>query len=83
MTFMKQATYIRYAIAKLSNFIQISMQNSSDSFLGKIFWKLKAPGTSFQVAFLIGFFDKNVSFVILHKLAEVHYLTVFISQVIQ
>ena len=83
MKFMKQATYIRYAMAKLSNFIQISMQNSSDPFLGKIFWKLKGPGTSFQVAFLIGFFDKNVSFVILHKLAEVHYLTLFISQVIQ
>ena len=83
MKFMKQATYIRYATAKLSNFIQISMRNSSYSFLGKILWKLKGPGTSFQVALLIGFFDKNVSFVMLHTLAKVHYLTVFISQVIQ
>ena len=32
MEFLKQATYIRYVIAKLSKFVQIFMQNSSDSF---------------------------------------------------
>ena len=31
--FLKRAIYIRYVIAKLSKFIQISMQSSSDSLL--------------------------------------------------
>ena len=33
MNFLKQATYIRYVIAKVSKFVQISMQISSDSSL--------------------------------------------------
>ena len=32
MKLLKQATSIRYILAKLSNFVQISMQTSSDSF---------------------------------------------------
>ena len=36
MKFLKQATYIRYVIAKLSKFVQISMLISSDSFLQRI-----------------------------------------------
>ena len=31
MKFLKEVTYIRYVIAKLSRFIQISMQTSSNS----------------------------------------------------
>ena len=39
--FLKQATYIRYLIAKLSKFVQTSFQTSSNSFLQRILWKLK------------------------------------------
>ena len=37
----KLLIYIRYIIAKLSRFVQISMQTSSHSFLQRILWKLK------------------------------------------
>ena len=33
MKFLKEATHIRYVLGKLSKFVQISKQNSSDSFL--------------------------------------------------
>ena len=33
MKFLKQATYIKYVVVKLSKFIETSMQASSDSFL--------------------------------------------------
>ena len=83
MIFLKQAIYVRYVIAKLSKFVQINLQNSADSFLQKILGKLKRPGTSFQATFFIEFFNKKISFVILHELAEFRYQTVFFSQVIQ
>ena len=41
MTFLKQAIDMRYVLAKLSKFVQISIQTSADSFLKKIPWKLK------------------------------------------
>ena len=40
MKFLKKATYVRYVIAKLSKFSQISMLTSLDSFLQRILWKL-------------------------------------------
>ena len=43
----------------------------------------KGLGTSFQDIFFTEFFGNNFSFVILDKLAKVHYPTVFTSQVIQ
>ena len=43
----------------------------------------KGRGTSFQSIIFIEFFDKNISFVILHKLANFHQQTMFNSQVIQ
>ena len=36
MKFLKQATYIRYVLAKLSKYVQISTLTSSDSFLQRI-----------------------------------------------
>ena len=39
--FLKQAISIRYVIAKLSKSVKISLQISSDSFLKRIFWKLR------------------------------------------
>ena len=36
MKYLKHATYIKYVIAKLSKFAQISMQTYSDFFLQKI-----------------------------------------------
>ena len=36
------------------------------------FSDLKGPGTSFQVAVFVEFFDKTFSFVIWHKLAKFH-----------
>ena len=41
MKFLEQATCIRYVLAKLSKFIQISTQTSLYSFLKRILWKLK------------------------------------------
>ena len=38
MKFLKQATFIRYVIAKLSKFVQISTLTSSDSVLRRILW---------------------------------------------
>ena len=38
MKFLKQATYIRYVIAKLPKFAQSSIQTSSDSLLRRILW---------------------------------------------
>ena len=35
-TFLKQATYIRYVLTKLSKFVQISMLDSTESFLQRI-----------------------------------------------
>ena len=37
----------------------------------------EGPGTSFQATFFIKIFDKEFSFVSLHKLAKFHYQTVF------
>ena len=70
MKFLKQSTYIRYAIAKLSKLVQI-------------FENEKGPGTSFQAIFSIEFYDKKSYLVMLHKLAKFHYQAMFASQVIQ
>ena len=42
MKFLKQSTYIRYVIAKLSKLVQVSMLASS-SILKTFLWKLKEP----------------------------------------
>ena len=42
---LKKATYIRYVLAKLSKFVQISTQTSSDSFLRWYFENQKGPPT--------------------------------------
>ena len=67
MKLLKQATYIRYVLAKLSKFVQISTQTSSDSFNKGLFENYKGPGTSFQA---IQIFDKKCYFVMLHELAK-------------
>ena len=36
LKFLKQTTYVRYLIAKLSKYVQISMLTSSESFLQRI-----------------------------------------------
>ena len=41
INFLKQATYIRYILSKLSKSVQISTLTSSDSFLQRIAWKSK------------------------------------------
>ena len=38
---LKQATYIRYVLAKLSKFVQSSTQTTLNSFLKRIRWKIK------------------------------------------
>ena len=77
MKYLKQATYIRSAVAKLSEFIQISMQSSSDSFYRGFLENWKGPGTSFQAIFFTEDFNKKFSSVIIHKLARFHYQTVY------
>ena len=83
MKLLKQATYIRYVLAKLSKFVQISTLTFPESFSEeslKIKKDLKLVSRSqFSDNFLI----KKFSFVILHKLAKFNYHTVFTSQVIQ
>ena len=81
MKLSKQATYIRYVLAKLSKFVQIRTQTSSDSILQRIF-ELDF-GTSFQARFFMETFDKKFYFVMLYKLAKFHNQTVFTSKVIQ
>ena len=83
MKFLKQTTYVSYVITKLSKSVQINKRTSSDSFIKRILWKLKGPGTSFQTTFFTKFFDKKFSSVILHKLIKFHYQTVFTSQAIK
>ena len=72
-----------YVLAKLSKFVKISTLASSDSLLQKTLENLTRPGTSFQATFFIAFFEKKISYVILHKLVKFHYQTVFTIQVIQ
>ena len=81
MRFSKQVTYIRYLLAKLSKFVQISTLTSSDSFLQKIPWKLKKVWSSFQGHIFHRIFWSKIYFAILHKLAKFHNQTVFTSHV--
>ena len=77
MKLLKRAAYVRYVIAKLSKFVQISMQTSSDSFLQRILWEFKRTWNQFPGHIFHWIFDKRFSFVILHKLAKFHYQTVY------
>ena len=70
-------------LAKQSKFVQISTLTSSDSFLQGIPWKLNRAWNYFPGHIFLEFFDKRFFFVILHKLAKLHFQTVFTSQVIQ
>ena len=79
MKFLKQATLFDYALAKT---IKICPNQHTD-LLRCLFTGDSLKMTSFQATFFIDFFDKNFSFVILHKLAKFHHGTVFTSQVIQ
>ena len=63
---MKEAVYIRYVIVKLSEFIQINTQTSSDYFLQIIFSKLTRtwnyfPGLIFRIIFDKNFFFCNIT----------------------
>ena len=71
----------RYVIVKLSKFVQINMQTSSDSILQKILWKL--PGISFHVTFFNKIFWQKFSIVILRQLAKFHNQISFTSEFIQ
>ena len=74
MTFLEQVDYIAYVIEKRSKSIKANMQTfSTHSFLQKILKNKKGPGTSFQATFYLEFFDKNLSFIIRHKLPNFHY----------
>ena len=62
MKLLKQATYIRYALAKLSKFVQISIQTSLD-FLTEDSLKIKKGLELVTRTFFIEFFDKTFSVV--------------------
>ena len=47
MKFLKQATYIRYVLAKLSKSAQITTQTSSDFFFTKDYLKIKRVWNQF------------------------------------
>ena len=50
-------------------------------FYRTVFENQKVSGTTFQTKFFIKYFEKNLSFVMLHKLAKSHFQTVLTSQV--
>ena len=60
MKFLKQAAYIRYVIANLSKFVQISMLTSTESFLQDSLKIKKGLEPSSQATFFVEFFDKNI-----------------------
>ena len=71
MKFLKQATYIRYVIAKLSKFVQICMQNSSDSFYRGFFDnQYQFPCCIFNIIFWQNIFFCNMKLV-KFKLAKI------------
>ena len=55
LKFLKHADSIGYVIAKLSKYATISMHNSSDFSLQRIFLKIKGPGTRFQAKLYVEF----------------------------
>ena len=52
MKFLKQATYVRYVIANLPKFVQISMLTPQNLFYSGFF-------ENFQATFFLEFFDKK------------------------
>ena len=80
---MNQADYVGCIITKLSKYIKINKVTSSDSFYRTFFENNREPGTSLPNRIFVEFFDRNMSFVIWHKLVILHDQTVFTSQVIQ
>ena len=80
---MQPATYIRYAIANYQNLFKSACRPLPSHFYRGFFENSKGPGISFQDTFFIEYFDKKFSVAILHKMAQLHYQTVFTSQVIQ
>ena len=64
MKFLKQATYIRYVIAKLLKFFHISMQTFLDSFLQRIRWKSRRPWSYFLIkTFLLWYYINRPNFI--------------------
>ena len=72
MKLLKQATYVRYVLKKLSKFIQTAHRPPQIPIFRGFFENQKEPGTSFQTTVFIEFFDKNFPFLMLHKLAKFH-----------
>ena len=67
MKFLKQGTYIRYVLEKLSKFLQIITMTPQILVHGRFLKNYKRPGTSAQATFSTHFFDKKCSFAIFHK----------------
>ena len=82
MKFLRQATYIRYILAKLSKPVQITKQTSSDFFTEDYLKSKKGLELVSRPCFLQNFFI-IFFFEILRKPAKFHYQTVFTPQVIQ
>ena len=79
MNFLEQADCIRHEIAKLSNMVQPACKFPQIPDHRGFFENNKGPGTSFQATFFADFFDEKCSFVILHKLSQFNYQSVFTS----
>ena len=73
MKLLKQPMYIRYALVKLSKFVQFCTYLPEDSLEIKKGLELVSRS----------YFHRIFSFVMLHKLAKIHDQTVFTSQVFQ
>ena len=82
MKCLKQCTYIRYVIARLSKLVQTACWLPQIPFYTGFFENQKEPGTSFQDTFSIELSDKSY-LVMLNKMAKFHYQAASASQVIQ
>ena len=83
MKLLKQATYIRYVLAKLSKFVQISTRPPHIFFTENSLKIKKGLELVSKPYFSHKYFVKNFSLVMLHKLVKFHHQTVFTSQIIQ
>ena len=82
MKLLKQVSNIRYVLAKLSKFVQISTQTSWDCFLEDSLKIKKGLGRVSRRHFFIEFCDEKISFVMLHRVAKFRHQTMFTSQVL-
>ena len=82
MKFLKQATYVRYVLVKLIKICSSQRIDLLRFHFTEDSLKIE-KGLEIVSTFFTEFFDKDFSFVILHKLVKFHHQIVFTFQVIR